>query len=237
MNLNCSSWNYENYQQFLQWLTNQQDIEYQKFHSKLILEECKVIGIRMPILKQIAKEISKGNYKEFLIWNEHFYYEEKMIHGLLLGNIKIDFASRLNLLNEFLPFNQNWAINDGVCANLKQFKNNQEQGYLWILTLIYSNHPWKIRFGIVLLLDYYINDNYIEKILEIACKTYPSHYYVEMAIAWLLSFCYIKYPEKTEPIIESKRLNSFIQNKTISKIRDSYRVTKEKKDYLKRFFK
>ncbi len=233
MNLNIpKQWTKENYQQFLKELKTLQDQKYQTFHSKLIRNEMPLIGIRTPILQEIAQKISQDDYINFIKYNKHHYYEETILHGLILGYLKIDFKELLNLLEKFLPYNTNWAINDSVCANLKQFKKNQKLGYPWIINLLKSNNPWDIRFGFILLLDHYMNETYIDTILELANKPYTDHYYVNMAIAWMISICYIKFPEKTIVILENKTLQPWIQNKTISKIRDSKQVSKEKKDYL-----
>lgn len=237
MNLVYEIWNEKTYKIFLKWLKEKQEISYLEFQKKIILEDIPMIGIRSEQLKKIAKEISKGSYITFIKQNNHYYYEEIMIHGFILGNLKTDFATLLKLIEDFLPYNQSWAINDSICSCLKQFKKNQEIGYQWILKILDSNHPWNIRFALILLLDYYINDIYIDKVLVLATKQYPDYYYVNMAIAWLLSVCYIKYPEKTEPILKKNILPSWIQRKTISKIRDSYRVSREKKDYLKTLIK
>lgn len=237
MNLETVTWNFENYQKFIQYLLSLQDLKYQKFQSKLILEKVNIIGIRFPILHDLSKKISKGNYQTFLKYNTHYYYEEILLHGLTLGYSKIDFQELQKELDAFLPYNTNWAINDTVCASLKQFKKHQEEGFHWILEKLKSKNPWDIRFGLILLLDHYINDQYIEIILALCCKEYIDHYYVNMAIAWLLSFCYIKYPDKTIKILEEKKLSKWIQNKSISKIRDSYRVSKHEKDYLKTLIK
>lgn len=237
MATNTLQWDQKKYKQFIQMLLSKQDLSYQQFHRKLILDELPVIGIRSPELKKIAKEISKENYMEFIKLNQHYYYEETMIHGLILGYLKIDFPDLIKKIDEFLPYNTNWAINDSTCANLKQFKTHQEEGFQWILKKLQSNNPWDIRFSFVLLLDYYINDQYIDTILKLVQKSYPDHYYINMAIAWLLSKCYIKYPKKTEILLSQKKMKSWIQNKTISKIRDSYCVSHEQKDYLKEFLK
>lgn len=233
MNFSNTSWDKQTYKQFRQWLLKHQDIKYRDFYSKLILNEMPLIGIRTPLLHCIAKDISKGTYQDFFTYNRHYYYEENMIHGLILGYVQIDFQKRLELIEQFLPYNVNWAINDCVCANLKQFKTNQEIGFLWIKKLLKSNNSWNIRFGVVLLLNHYINDCYIDIVLKLSQEQYVNHYYVNMAIAWLLSICYIKYPEKIEMLLKKNVLDQWIQNKTISKIRDSHRVSKEKKDYLK----
>lgn len=233
MNIEQISWDKENYELFLKWLEEIKDLKYRNFHSKLILEEMPVIGIRTPILKEIAKQISIGNYQLFIKENRHYYYEENILHGLLIGYLKIDFNQTLEKLNEFLPYNLNWAINDITCANVKQFKTNKEKGYIWILDNLHTEDPWKIRFGFVLLLNYYITEEYIDHILELSIQKYIDYYYVNMAIAWLLSICYIKYPDKTIFVLKNNLLSPWIHNKTISKIRDSHRVSKKQKDYLK----
>ena len=237
MNLETINWSFENYQKFTNYLISLRDIEYKNFQSKLILEEIHMIGIRLPILHKLAKQISKGDYQNYLNYNSHFYYEEILLHGLTLGYLKISFDELLDKLETFLAYNTNWAINDSTCANLKQFKHYQEKGFLWISEKLKSPNPWDIRFGLILLLNHYLNDQYIDIILELCSNTYIDHYYVNMAISWLLSFCYIKYPNKTEQILKRKQLSTWIQNKTISKIKDSYRVSKEQKDYLKNFIK
>lgn len=236
MELEKTNWNSTSYQMFLKELWSYQDLKYQTFHSKLILNEMPLIGIRTPILKQLAKQISRGEYQAFIQQNQH-YYEEIIIHGFILGYIKVDFQKLLVFLEEFLPYNQNWAINDMVCANLKQFKKNQEIGFSWILKLLQSNQSWNIRFGLILLLDYYINDHYIDEVLHLASNSYIDSYYVNMGIAWLLSICYIKYPKKTICLLENHVLKDWIHNKTISKIRDSYRISQNEKDYLKALVK
>ena len=233
MNTEQISWNQKNYELFFKWLIEKSDCNYRNFHSKLILNEMPLIGIRTPLLKELAKKISMGDYQSFIKENQHYYYEENVLHGLLIGYLKIDFAYVLKELDNFLPYNLNWAINDIVCANTKLFKINKEKGYQWILKLLQTKDPWKIRFGLVLLLNYYITEEYIDQILDLCTQEYIDHYYVNMAIAWLLSICYINYPDKTITLLKNNLLSLWIHNKTISKIRDSYRVSKDQKNYLK----
>lgn len=228
----AENWSPKNYQQFLKKLETLQDQKFREFQSKLILNEMPLIGIRTPLLQEIAQNLSTQNYLGFIKYNSHHYFEETMLHGLILRYLNIDFKTLLNMLDRFLPYNTNWAINDIVCTNLKQFKKNQQIGYKWILNLLASKNPWDIRFGFVLLLNHYMTDTYIDSILKIITKPYIDHYYVNMAIAWLTSICYIKYPEKTILILENNLLNPWIHNKTISKIRDSKQISKQKKDYL-----
>ena len=232
MNLENINWNKDNYNKFINYLFTFEDIKYKEFHSKLILSN-NLIGIRTPILKEIAKKISKGDYKTFIKLNKHEIYEEIIIHGLIIGYLS-DFNESLSLLDNFIPYVDNWAINDIVCANMKCFNNNQEEGYVFILECISSDNPWIVRFGIVLLLNFYINDNYIDKILDI-CNTIKSDdYYVRMAIAWLISICYIKYKNKTLNFLKQTKIDDWTFNKAIQKIIESTRVEIDEKIELKK---
>ena len=222
-----------NYNVFLTYLYSLEDIKYKNFHSKLILDN-NLIGIRMPILKKIAKEISKGDYDSFIKSNTLSIYEEKMLYGLVLGCLKIDFNDVLRYLDVYIPYIDNWAICDCVCANLKVFKTNLEKGYNYILKCINSDQDFIVRFGIVLLLDFYINDNYIDDIFDMITKIKNKSYYVQMAEAWLISKCYIKYPIKTYNFLLKYKLDDFIINKSISKICDSYQVSIEDKNKIKK---
>jgi len=227
------SFNKETYKVFLDYLYSLQDAKYKEFHSKLILDN-NLIGIRTPELKKIASLIAKKEYESFIKYNNKNIYEEKILYGLVLGYLKIDFKAFLSLLEEFIPYVDNWAVNDIVCANLKVFKKNQKEGYNFIQKCLKSNNPWQIRFGIVLLLDYYINDDYIDIVLKICNNIKDEHYYVKMANAWLISICYIKYKEKTLAFLENTNVDDWTYNKAIQKIIESTRVSKEEKLNLKK---
>ncbi len=225
--------NFENkkdYELFLKNLIESKDLKYKEFHGKLLKSD-NLIGIRVPDLKKIAKEISKNNYKGFIKYTNHNYYEEKTIHGLILGYLKIPENELFKLIDEFLPYNDNWATNDITCSNLKVFKKIPFDS---VLKYINSTNPWTIRFGLVLLLNYYINEEYIAKILRICDNVKSEEYYVQMANAWLISICFIKFQKTTYDFLLNNSLNDFTFNKSISKICDSYRVDKEIKEELKK---
>lgn len=223
----------ENYGNFLEYIYSLQDLNYKQFHSKLITND-NLIGIRTPKLKEIAFIIAKNDYIGFIKYNRKSIYEEKILYGLVLGYLKTDFNDILKQLDIFIPFIDNWAINDIVCANLKGFKNNQEAGYKFILKCLKSNNPWSIRFGLVLLLDFYINENYIDNILKICNNLENDEYYVKMAISWLLSICYIKYREKTLKFLKTTKIDDWTYNKAIQKIIESKRISNEEKFNLKK---
>ena len=232
MDLNNIVWN-KDYDKFIEYLYSIQDLKYLDFHSKLVKDK-NIIGIRMPMLKKIAQAIVKTDYELFFKVNTHKTYEEDMLEGLTIGYLKAPFNSVIEHINMFIPYNDNWAVNDAVCANLKIFNNNQEDGYKYIIKLINSKNDWYMRFGLVLLLDYYVNDNYIDKLFNIIDNVGSEEYYVKMANAWLISICFIKYPDKTYNYLLNNNLDSFTFNKAISKICDSYRVDKNVKEQLKK---
>lgn len=213
-----------------------QDLEYQKFHKKLLNnDKINVIGIRTPIMKEIAKNMAKNEYLEY-INSKHTYYDEIVIHGFILGYIKVPFKQLLKYLDDFIPLVDNWATNDMVCANLKAFKKNQNEGFKYIDKLLQGNNYSK-RFGLVLLLDHYLNDEYIDRVLDICLNIKDNDYYVMMANSWLLSICFIKYKDKTYKILINNNLDKMVLNKAISKICDSLRVTKDDKEEIKKLRK
>lgn len=234
--MNYLNINSDNYNLFIKELYNLQDLKYRDFHSKLLVKSDNLIGIRVPILKDIAKKISKGNYKSFLKTVKSDTYEEIMIYGLVIGYIKENYDEIIKYLNNFIPLIDNWAINDTVAANLKIFKKDQEKGYEQIKKYL-TGSTFSIRFGLVLLLDHYINDNYIDDVLNIAFNLKNDEYYVKMANSWLISICYIKYPNKTLKYLNNNSLDVFTHNKAISKICDSYQVDKRTKEKLKKLKK
>lgn len=224
--------NKKQYNEFIKYLKSISEEKYKKFNASLIPNSKKMYGIRTPILKNISKEISKNDYKNFIKYNTNESFEETMIYGLILGYIKVDFKSLLDELDIFMPFNDNWAINDIVCANLKIFKKNREEGFIKIKEYLDSDNPWKIRFALVLLLDHYMTDDYIDEILDIAINVKNDEYYVKIANSWLISVCFVKYKDKTKKIFINRLLDKWTNNKAIQKIRESYRVNEKDKEEL-----
>lgn len=220
------------YQTLINKLYKNKEEKYKQFHSKLVKDNnIEIIGIRTPELKKIAKEISKNDYKSFIKNNTHKTYEECTLHGLVLGYIKIEEKDLLKRIDEFIPYINNWATNDLTVSNLKTFKNIDIEK---IYKYINSNNPWEIRFGLTLLLNYYITKDNLDKIFDICNSITNTHYYVEMANAWLISICFIKFPNETLKYLKKCKLNKFTKNKAISKIRDSYRVSKTDKEEVKK---
>ena len=221
------------YDDFLKELYSLQDLKYKDFHSKLIMSD-KLIGVRTPELKRIAKVIARSNYKEFFKENKHELYEENLVHGLVLGYLKLEFDELKPHVDEFIPYIDNWAVCDMTVANLKVYKKNKTKDIVFneIKNYINSNNPWINRFGYVMLLEYFIEEKYIDEIFKL-CESYKDEYYVKMSIAWLISMCYIKFKGRTLTFLKKNTLDVWTHNKAIQKTIESYRVTEDDKKMLR----
>ncbi len=231
MNLNIN-WTKLDYQNFLSYLNDQQDLKYRDFHKSLLNADVNLIGIRTPKLKKIAKEISLGNYDNFIKLNTHKYYEETIIHALVISNLK-DINIVINYIDNFLNYIDNWATCDILCGSLKIVNKNKEIFFNYIKNKIKNPNPWIKRFCFVLLLDYFLEDKYIKEIFNLTNKYNTKDYYVNMAIAWLISIAYIKNKNATINYLKNNKLDNFTHNKAIQKIRESTRITLEDKELIK----
>ena len=219
------------YQELLIYLDTLKDIKYQKFQKKIVVYD-DVIGVRCDDLKSIAKEISKCDYKGFIENNQSLTYELVLIEGLMYGYLKIPFNELKDYLNNYLSKIRSWGQVDSVVSNLKIFKKEQKQGFIYTKKLVHSKNNFVKRFGIILLLNYFLYDEYIDRVLEIVSKLKSDDYYVKMAIAWLMSISYIKYKEKTLVYLVNIK-DDFIYNKTLSKIIDSRRIDRKEKEFIR----
>lgn len=209
------------------------DVKYRDFTKKIVDTKYEMIGIRIPILRKIAKDIVKTDYIDYLDNFNYKYFEEIFIYGFVLGYIKEKNLFK-KYLNRYIKMIDNWSLCDSAVASFKIFKTNKFNMYDVVDKLINSKKTFEIRAGIVILLDYYIEDSYLNDIFKYVNTIKSSEYYVNMALAWLLSICYIKYPEETYKFLLDNNLDKFTFNMTISKICDSYRVDKKDKDKLKK---
>lgn len=215
MILNRSNWNKSDYQKFVDYLFSFEDLEYKNFNSKLVLKN-NLIGIRVPILKKIAKELAKGNYKEFISIMNHNYHEEVLIHGLILGYIK----DPMNYFDDYIIYMNDWQSCDITIYNMKYFKYNQDINYI----KKYLYH----RVGYVILLTYYIKDEYIDELYNIVDNYNSDNYYVKMAVAWLLSYLIIYDKNRAVQYLKKSKLDDFTYNKGIQKAIESKKI-KDKK--------
>lgn len=211
------------------------DADYKAFHSGLV-PDCKtLIGVRVPVLRQYARELLKGNTAEFLlsVVGEN-WYEEQMLKGMLIGlQPTPQWEQVKRQIEEFVPLIDNWAVCDTFCAGLKITKKKKEEVYELIEVYIRSEKEFERRFAVVMLLDYYVEEGYLRQIFELIDGMNRDGYYVQMAVAWALSVCLVKYYEQTLSYLSGCKLEDFTYNKTLQKGIESYRLTKEQKECLR----
>jgi len=230
MNLIRNKWDDNSYNEFIEYLFDIRDIKYRDFHIGLGVGD-NVIGIRTSNLKSIVKDISKGNTKEFLELLRDDYYEEVTLYGLIVCNIK-DFDVSIKYLDIYKKKINNWASCDLFCSSYKIVNKYKEYYWKYINDNISSNNLWIRRMCYVLIISYYIEDKYLDNIFMLCDNYNTNDYYVQMAVAWLISICFIKYRDKTMEYIKDNKLDNFTHNKAIQKIRESYRVDSRDKEIL-----
>lgn len=215
-----------------------QDLKYKEFHSSICPNTDNIIGIRIPVLRAYTKKLlQQYNGKDLLKQIGDKYYEEIMLQGMIIGMAKLSIDETFETLKIFIPKIDNWAVCDTCCAGLKITKKYADSMWDFLNLYLYSKREFEIRFGLVMLLDYYITDEYIDKILEIVNSISCEGYYVKMAKAWLLSVCYVKQKEKTMQYLKENNLDNWTYNKTLQKIIESNRVAKKEKYIIRKMKK
>lgn len=213
------------------------DEKYKEFHSNLCPGINNILGIRVPVLRNYVKQLAKDNTLEELLANiDDEYYEEVMLQGMIIGlNKKISFEQLEKYIKNFITKIDNWAICDTFCAGLKITKKYKNEMWELIQETLKSSKEFEIRFAVVMILDYYIDEEYLEKDFEIFDQIKHEEYYVKMAIAWAISICLIKfYDETTSYLINNTSLDNWTYNKAIQKAIESYRIIDKQKDELRK---
>ena len=187
--------------------------------------------MRTPDLRKLAKEMCGTKEAEkFLHSLPHEYYEENNLHGFLIEAIQ-DFDACITALNEFLPCVDNWATCDMMSP--KALKKNLPGLYEWVKIWIASGNTYTVRFGVNMLMKYYLEEAFLPEYPELVASIQSEEYYIKMVVAWYFATALAKQYDAVLPYLEEKRLERWTHNKTIQKAIESYRVTTEQKSYLK----
>lgn len=212
-----------------------QDKEYADFQAKLTptVPRESFIGVRVPLVRKLAKELIKDPYcEEFLNTLPHKYYDENMLHGLLISEMK-DYDEVIKKLDLFLPYVDNWAVCDIMSP--KVFKKYKDELLVEVKRWAKSSDTYTCRFGIEMLQTHFLDNDFKAEYLEIPAVVRSEEYYVNMMIAWFFATSLTKQWDATVPYIEKQKLDKWTHNKTIQKARESYRITDEQKKYLNTF--
>ena len=210
-----------------------QDLKYRDFHSKLMPTVCKdkIIGVRVPQLRKFAKELNKSELKiDFLNTLPHKYYEEDTLHAFLIEQIN-DFDECISALDNFLLFVDNWATCDMMTP--KVLGKNPDLLYKKIQEWAKSKHTYTVRFAIVTLMKFFMDERLDKKHLNLLLSIKSDEYYINMAIAWYLATALSSRWDLVIPYLENQKFGKWVHNKAIQKANESYRITKDQKEYLK----
>ena len=210
-----------------------QDKKYRDFHKKLMptVDEKTIIGVRTPDSRKLAKQVAKSeDLDRFLNSLPHKYFDENQLHAFIVSEMK-EYEQALSEVEKFLPYVDNWATCDQLSP--KVFKKNKKDLYKHIREWIASDETYTKRFGIGMLLEHYLDEDFELKQARLVAKVRSDEYYVNMMIAWYFATALAKQWDDIIPFIEGKKLDSWTHNKAIQKSVESYRITKEQKEYLK----
>ena len=210
-----------------------QDKGYRDFHKKLVptVPQDKIIGVRTPALRKLAKEIVQmGEAEAFLARLPHRYFDENQLHAFIISGLK-DYGECMAHLQEFLPYIDNWATCDQLSP--KVFKQHRQELLKEIRKWLESEETYTVRFAIGMLMHHFLDEDFDEAYLSMVAEVRSEEYYVNMMIAWYFATALAKQYDNILPVLEQNRLDVWTHNKVIQKAVESYRIMPEQKAYLK----
>lgn len=221
------------YAAILEKFSELSDPKYKAFNESLIPGTSTAYGVRVPAIRNIARAVIKSSPEDFLKVSRPDSYEEIMLRGMVIAGMKLPVSDKLPLIEGFLPLIDNWAVCDTFCGDIK-LRSPEEKRLIWefMEPLFCDPREFYARFVLVMFLGHFVEPDYILRGLGAIEALTQEQYYMRMAAAWAVSVCYVKFPGETLPLLQRRTLPKFTQNKSIQKIRESYRVPKEDKDML-----
>ena len=228
-------WSKEIYQDLKNSLLQIAEEEYRKFNEKIIPGDYPILGIRMPVLRKLAKEIARGDWKSYLKVAKDDSHEEIMLQGMVIASIssKIEFSEVLRYITYYVPKLSNWALVDAFCGDMKIVAHHQAEAYFLIVHYLKSTEEYSVRFAIVMLMNYYLDSEYIKVVFGLFDSVHHDGYYVKMALAWAISLAFIKMQKETLQYLYHNHLDDWTVQKALQKILESNRVDKETKEMIR----
>lgn len=214
------------------YLLKLQNNSLKDFSSIITKSKHQIIGVSIPTLRKVAKQIVSENPVDFLNNNPMQYYEEVMLQGFVIGYSKLSSETKFEYLKTFIPQIADWSECDCVVSTLKFFKNNLSDSFEFLTKYFNSGKEFEKRFAIVSYMDYFLVEDYFDVVLNLLLDVKSEFYYVNMAVAWALSVCFVKDFDKTLCKFKESSLDKFTFNKTIQKCKESFRLSNEQKQLL-----
>lgn len=203
-----------------------------KYTSNVIPNSKPFIGVRVPELRKIAKEIAKEDYQYFLENCPDDYYEQQTLQAFVVGYAKDNIGTILSYADAFIPKIQDWAVNDSFCQTFSIARKYRERVWEWLQPYAKQNDEFSQRVVAVLLMSHFLVDEYIDDVLAIMNQLKNPGYYTKMGVAWCVATAYAKYPLKTMAFMKHNELDDWTYNKSIQKMKESFRVSDEDKVIL-----
>ena len=216
-------------------LISHADEKYKDFNSSLIPDSRPILGVRIPILRQIAKEIAKGDWQTYLKEASEDSHEEVNIKGFVIGYVKADLETLIPYITDHIEKVNDWSLCDGFCSNLKIVKKYREDFWEFLLPYAKVDDEFKQRIVVVIRMNYYLDDKYIDQTLQVLDTLKNEKYYCKMAIAWAIATAWAKQRDKTFVYMQEGQntLDDWTYNKAIQKMLESYRVSVTDKEMLR----
>ena len=197
---------------------------YRIFAAKLIPNIDNLLGVRLPKLRKIAKKIVQLDYEYYLAMDNPLYFEEVMLQGMIIGEIKLPWTERSRYVKQFISKIDNWSVCDSFCCGLKFEVSEKELVWQFLQPYFASDKPYDIRFAVVMLLFYFVDDEYAQKAFTLFDQIKNDDYYVKMAVAWAISIYFRELPTLTMSYLQKNQLDDWIYNKALQKITESLKV-------------
>lgn len=227
---------FKNYLEYIEHLKGLSSLSTADFNKKLIATKFEMLGVKIPDLRLLAKNIVKDKNEELILANQNFkYYEEILAYGFVLAQLKIEESLRIEKIKSYIQVFDNWSVVDCFCASVKTASKNKEEYLKMIEESLKSENGFVVRFAIIMIMDYYLDEENLSSILSLALTGQKDSYYIEMAIAWLFATSLAKRFDETAKFLSlnQSKLSLFTKQKTISKCNDSFRLDKTQKTIIK----
>ena len=214
-------------------LNKRADEEYRKFSSGLLPGVSSILGVRLPELRKMAKQLARADWRENLRQLSDDTFEEIMLQGMVIGYVDCPTEKHLEVVSGFVPKIDNWSVCDSFCSGLKFIRSEQERVFSFIQPYLTSDQEFEQRFAAVVLLDYYIDENWLSRTVPALEQINAENYYAKMAVAWAMAECYLHFPDEIMPVLKQNRLDPEVQRKTLQKIIESRTISPKTREIIR----
>lgn len=214
-------------------LEKRADEKYRKFSAGLLPGVNSILGVRLPELRKMAKQLARSDWRENLRQLSDDTFEEIMLQGIMIGCVSCPAEERLELIREFVPKIDNWSVCDSFCTGLKFVKSEKERVFSFLQPFFVSEKEFEQRFAAVILLDYYIDETWLSRTVKALEQINAKQYYAKMAVAWAMAECYLHFPDEVIPVLRQNRLDPEVRQKTLQKIIESRTISQDTREEIR----